>query len=214
MLEGLANSCLSIDVTNSREGSAEDVVTLHRQRNRAPRLPSNTQLAAVRHQQRAASMTASSQHEAPQLAAVRHQQRAASVTASSQHEAPQVPEFEAHAEPSRQRSHVGSTAECADPSQLQFYEPAVRDIIERAKQFSRCDAASINAFPHRTEFNKHASEYVEEAVHEREARSLIVPLGKHTYIGTVQTVAHCLSIVGWWPQYRDDICKLVRLYFV
>ncbi|KIJ57495.1 hypothetical protein HYDPIDRAFT_35056 [Hydnomerulius pinastri MD-312] len=35
----------------------------------------------------------------------------------------------------------------ADPFQMQFYKLAAHDIIERAKQFSHCDAASINAFP-------------------------------------------------------------------
>ena len=37
--------------------------------------------------------------------------------------------------------------ENADPLQLQSYPPAVRDIIERAKQFSHCDIASVNSFP-------------------------------------------------------------------
>ena len=35
----------------------------------------------------------------------------------------------------------------ADPSQLQSYPPMVCDIIERTKQFSHCDIASVNSFP-------------------------------------------------------------------
>ena len=35
----------------------------------------------------------------------------------------------------------------SDPSQLQFYTPPVRDIIEHAKQISHCDIASVNSFP-------------------------------------------------------------------
>ena len=73
--------------------------------------------------------------------------------------------------------HVGSATEGADPSQLYFYEPAVRDIIKQAKQFSHCDVASINAFPLRPQFNKHALEYIEEVILERHTQSLFVPDG-------------------------------------
>ena len=65
-----------------------------------------------------------------------------------------------------------------DPSQLNFYPPVVRDIIERAKQFSHCDLASINSFPLRPHFKTKASEYVNKAIAERRNLGLLVPEGK------------------------------------
>ena len=67
--------------------------------------------------------------------------------------------------------------ECAEPWQIQFYEPAVQDILEWAKQFSRCDASSINAFPLCVQFNIKAAEYVEEAISERRSQGLFVADG-------------------------------------
>ena len=67
----------------------------------------------------------------------------------------------------------------ADPLQLQSYPPAVRDIIERAKQFSHCDIASVNSFPLRPDFNSKAVEYINEAIAERRGRSLPIPDGTH-----------------------------------
>ena len=72
----------------------------------------------------------------------------------------------------------GVLADDADPSQLQSYPPAVCDIIERAKQFSHCDIASINSFPLRPDFNRKAVEYINEATAERRSRGLSVPEGK------------------------------------
>ncbi|KAG9310022.1 hypothetical protein JVU11DRAFT_10059 [Chiua virens] len=112
---------------------------------------------------------------------------------SNQCEATQPPEATSqsnqHVKPSQLKPQIASTTEGANPSQLQFYEPAICDIIEQAKQFSHCDTASINAFPHQVEFNKLALEYVKEATQERRTQSLFVPN-------------------GWWPQYTNDICKL------
>ena len=72
----------------------------------------------------------------------------------------------------------GILADNADPSQLHSYPPAVRDVIERAKQFSHCDIASINSFPFRQDFNETAVEYINEAIAERHSRGLSVPDGK------------------------------------
>ncbi|KIJ11772.1 hypothetical protein PAXINDRAFT_157171 [Paxillus involutus ATCC 200175] len=55
---------------------------------------------------------------------------------------------------------VGPATEGSDPWQLQFYDVVARDIIERAKQFSHCDVASINAFPLRADFKLKAVEYI------------------------------------------------------
>lgn len=70
-----------------------------------------------------------------------------------------------------------ATVECtehAEPWQIQFYEPAVQDILEWAKQFSHCNASSINAFPLHAQFNVRAAEYVEEAISERWSQGLFV----------------------------------------
>jgi len=67
--------------------------------------------------------------------------------------------------------------ERSEPSQIQFYELAVWDVLERAKQFSHCDASSINAFPLRAQFNVKAAEYVEEAISERQSQGLFVADG-------------------------------------
>ncbi|KAF8545930.1 hypothetical protein OG21DRAFT_1491756 [Imleria badia] len=77
-----------------------------------------------------------------------------------------------------------------DSSQLHFYPPAIRDIIEHAKQFSHCNLASINSFPMCPQFNTKASEYINEAIVERRRRGLVIPN-------------------GWWPQYTSDIAKLL-----
>jgi hypothetical protein len=81
---------------------------------------------------------------------------------------------------------INPVTEGSEPHQLQFYEPAVRDILERAKQFSHCDIASVNAFPLRSQFNDLAHEYVEEAIDEKQSRGLFVPDGK------------CQNIVRAW----------------
>ena len=67
--------------------------------------------------------------------------------------------------------------ERTEPSQIQFYEPAVWDVLEWAKQFSHCDASSVNAFPLRVQFNVKAAEYVEEAISERQLQGLFVADG-------------------------------------
>ena len=64
--------------------------------------------------------------------------------------------------------------ERSEPWQLQHYDPPTRDVIERAKHFSHCDAASIDPFPICTIFNTRAVEYIDEAIAERRARGLII----------------------------------------
>ncbi|KAI5994384.1 hypothetical protein EDD15DRAFT_2366466 [Pisolithus albus] len=85
---------------------------------------------------------------------------------------------------------VGPATQGAEPWQIQFYKPAVQDVLERAKQFSYCDAASINSFPLCAHFNIKAVEYVEEAISERRSQGLPVT-------------------DGWWPHHANDICKLL-----
>ncbi|KIJ13947.1 hypothetical protein PAXINDRAFT_156328 [Paxillus involutus ATCC 200175] len=81
-------------------------------------------------------------------------------------------------------STSGTIPDNNDPSQLQFYAPSIRDIIERAKQFSHCDITSANSFPLCPDFNNKAVEYMNEAIAECHSR-------------------------GWWPQYMPDITRLL-----
>ena len=77
--------------------------------------------------------------------------------------------------PSTQRiGPPAAQSEQLEPWQIQFYEPAVHDIIKWAKQFSHCDAASVNAFPVRAQFNVKAAEYIEEAINKRQSQGLFV----------------------------------------
>lgn len=125
-----------------------NVVSAHRQRNRAPRLPSNSQLLAARQQQAGAMNIGDGQDRPTGLA-------------------------------------VGPATEHSDPWQLHFYDPSTRDVIERAKQFSHCDSASIDPFPIRASFNTKAVEYIDEAIAERRARGLIITDGKFCILTVV-----------------------------
>lgn len=130
----------------------ENVVAVHRRRNRAPRLPSNSQLLAARQQQ-----AGSGNHAIGSATNIGDGQE-------RQERATDLP--------------VGPATERLDPWQLHFYDPPTRDVIERAKQFSHCDAASVDPFPIRALFNTKAVEYIDEAIAERRARGLIISEGK------------------------------------
>lgn len=67
--------------------------------------------------------------------------------------------------------------EDAEPWQLQYYDPSIHDIIEHAKQFSHCDAASISTFPLCPAFNAKAAKYIEEAIAECQDRQLHISEG-------------------------------------
>ena len=83
---------------------------------------------------------------------------------------------------------AGPATEGAEPWQIQFYKPAVQDILERAKQFSHCNAASVNAFPPRSHFNTQALEYVEEVISERISRGL--PISDGTILIIISHIYH------------------------
>ena len=141
----------------------EDIVTGHRQRNCVPHLPSNTKLLAARQWQ-----TLSTNQ----------------VTGEASHngdgQEPPIPSKTSQETTTASKSShpVRPTSECAELSQLQFYDPPTRDIIEHAKQFSHCNAASINAFPVRATFNVGAIEYINEAIAKRQSQGLIISDGK------------------------------------
>ena len=159
----------SIHVGDTRP--AEDVLATHRQRNRAPRLPDASQLKVIRQRQSSftpQSLKITNTNNVPDV------QEGPELTASAVSLQPHVGD---RREVSSQLIQPRATVERAEPWQIQFYEPAVRDILERAKQFSRCDASSINAFPLRAQFNVKAAEYVEEAISERRSQGLFVADG-------------------------------------
>ncbi|KAI6001481.1 hypothetical protein EDD15DRAFT_2361905 [Pisolithus albus] len=149
--------------------NTEDVVAAHRQRNRAPHVPSNSQLHVIREQQASASS------QLPQTQGMTHPPSATSQSLGGIN--PPTPP-------------VGPATQGAEPWQIQFYKPAVQDVLECAKQFSYCEVASINSFPLRAHFNIKAIEYVEEAISERRSQGLPVT-------------------DGWWPHHANDICKLL-----
>ena len=172
-------------------GDVEDVVAQHRQRNRAPSLPSNSQLLSVRKRQNSQSsrrsQTAGSKNsrQGSVLDGLDPSDFEAPVSTQLQPPTVQPSVSKVHVCPpsdSRLQSAVpgpGILPDNADPSQLQSYPPAVRDIIERAKQFSHCDVASINSFPMRPDFNSKAIEYINKAIAERRGRSLPIPDGNY-----------------------------------
>ncbi|KAF8119566.1 hypothetical protein EV363DRAFT_1305046 [Boletus edulis] len=85
---------------------------------------------------------------------------------------------------------VGPTTEGAELWQLQYYSPSIHDIIEHAKQFSHCDAVSINAFLMRPTFNSKVVEYINKVITEHQQR--------------------CLNVSnGWWPHHLSGITKLL-----
>ena len=141
----------------------KDIVTGHRQRNRVPHLPSNTKLLATRQRQTLSTnqVTGEASHNGDGQEPPIPSKTSQETTTASKSSHPVCP-----------------TSECAEPSQLQFYAPPTRDIIECMKQFSHCDAASINAFPVCATFNVGAIKYINEAIAERQSRGLIISDGK------------------------------------
>ncbi|KAF8546167.1 hypothetical protein OG21DRAFT_1491519 [Imleria badia] len=150
------------DTPNSQRLSrnVEDVVMQHHQHNCPPRLPDNNELMTIRNQQAS--------------------QRSVSCTNSVVDDSPGNTNLPAVSLPQSAFGSVASglRADNADSSQLSFYPPAVRDIIERTKQLSHCDLGSINSFPMRPQFNTKADEYMNEAIVERCRHRLVIPEGE------------------------------------
>ncbi|KAH7917601.1 hypothetical protein BV22DRAFT_1135273 [Leucogyrophana mollusca] len=87
----------------------------------------------------------------------------------------------------KQRPHSSHKDLHVKATQLQFFPHKWKDTIERAKQFTYCDAASLNGFPDRTQFLRaKAREYVLEAIAKREAKGVVLP-------------------DGIWPKYEAEI---------
>ena len=122
----------------------ENVVNIHCRCNHAPRLPSNSQLLAARQQQQALGTTGKTPNN------------------GDGQDCPSVD------------LQVGPVTERSEPWQLQHYDPPTRDVIERVKLFSHCDAASIEPFPARATFNFKAIEYIDEAIAKHQSHGLII----------------------------------------
>ena len=149
----LENQLTSIQVGDTRP--AEDVVATHRRQNCASRLPETSQLNVIRQRQSSftpRSLKVTNTNNIPDV------QESPELTASAVSLRPHVGDGREVSNQLTQPHATVEHTEHAEPWQIQFYEPAVRDILERAKQFSRCDASSINAFPLRAQFNIKAAE--------------------------------------------------------
>lgn len=143
----------------------EDVVATHHQWNCTPHLPSNSYLLSIQQQ---SSMTPGSQ----QTTIAQDTNDSEQVT--WQHTPPPLSLSLTTMDqpgdaPNQSTQHIGPPAawsEQSEPWKIQFYKPAVHNVIEQAKQFSHCNAASINAFPVHAQFTVKAAEYIEEAISE------------------------------------------------
>lgn len=159
----------------------EDVVTQHRQRNCPLCLPNNKELMAIRSQQesqrsRSVSCTNSTADDVDEVVAPISQRPQAALSSADANSPTNLPTNSLLQSVVRSATS-GVHSNNVDPSQLHFYPPAVRDIIERAKQFSHCDLTSINSFPMCPQFNAKASKYINEAIVECRRRGLVIPDG-------------------------------------
>ena len=171
-------------MVHAESTNAEDVVATHRQRNHPPRLPNNSYLLSI--QRQASTTPRSRQTTITQDANDSEQVTRQTPAPSSLPLTMDQPENVSNQSAQRIAPPAART-ERSEPWQIHFYEPAVRDIIEQAKQFSHCDAASVNAFPARAQFNIKAIEYIEEAISERQSQGLFIPDGMVTCISLCST---------------------------
>ena len=125
---------------------------MHHQCNCAPQLPSSSQLLRSKQQQVSLSCTqVSNEHQ--ETSSNTHQGNLTTV---------QITDKEHNINSTSKP--MGPAMGGAEPWQLQYYNPSTCDIIDHVKQFSHCNAASLNAFPLCPAFNTKAVEYIEEAI--------------------------------------------------
>ena len=197
MLFHIVESELILYIGNFRSNQVEDVVAAHRERNRAPHLPSNSQLLAARQQQVSSDCLTTNNGQISNNA-----------TPPSSNPVPPQPSGEnTTVLPSATKSvpQVSPAMEGTDPWQLQYYDPPTHDIIKRAKQFSHCDAASINAFPVCANFNLKALEYIEEAIAEQQSQGLQISEGKFTFEMWLYTELSFTRLVATTLIWRNSI---------
>lgn len=193
-------------------GEAEDVVAQHHKWNHAPRLPNNEWLLAIWDQQNS-QVSSSASHTDDAADAINN------LESPPLDSIPHTPANQASNNIDSSHMPLGTTSASgimpdnnSDPSQLQHYTPPVCDIIERVKQISHCDIASVNSFPLCADFNCKAVEYINEAIVEHCLQGLLIPQGmwhSPTCIGT-DIIAH----KGWWPWYTSGITKLVSIRLI
>lgn len=181
-------------------GEVEDVVAQHHQHNHPPRLLNNLQLEIIRDQQTSQCSHSVSHNNDPEVPPSVHPQSLATHAAASPN--PQPP-------PAIAPTTSGTYPDNTDPSHLQFYPPAVWDIIKCAKQFSHCNLVSIHSFLLHSQFNPKAVEYINEAIAKCCAHSLTVLEGKYLSNDKCMIWNSLLPLPGWWPQHTSGITKLI-----
>ena len=156
---------------------------MHCKHNHAPCLPTNLELLATQHQQ----TLLGHQSDVSNRLTNRNVPLSSPVTNMSI-----TPPFSATADPKPQLSQensttlqavtqgtaVSPTTDGSEPWQLQYYDPPTHDIIKQAKQFSHCDAMSINPFPVGTNFSVKAIMYIDKVIAERQSQGLLISKGK------------------------------------
>ena len=145
----------------------------HHQRNCALALPDNVRLLAVRGQQSFQTSSRASRHVSRPADNLDGQE----LVSSGLHQPVSAAETLPVDSPLVVESNTPGLMPDSnlDPSQLQHYSPAVRDIIEHAKQVSHYDITSVNSFLLCGDFNRKAVEYMNEAIAEHRSRGLPIP---------------------------------------
>lgn len=166
----------------------EDVVAEHHRRNRGPRPPSRADLDVIR---RNVLPTNDRTTPDPEFGSREGSPEEDDTLAMATPAPPSRQSSRGRGGRGRVRDGHGD-----DPSQLRYYPPVVRDILERAKAISRCDAASLNAYPSRGWYDTKGPEYVEEAISERARKTLSVPSGRYSILIYVFLLMNILRLVA------------------
>ena len=142
-------------VVTADDGSY-DVLGNHHQKNGAPRPPDPEELNAIRSK---SQTNAQPHHGTP---------------------APNSP----HWQKKRARRHTRTDRSGVhqDPTQLQFYPPVWRDVLESAKNKLRCYAGTKNFFPTRDEGIQEAGDCITEVLADYQAQGKKVEAGMWVYL--------------------------------
>jgi hypothetical protein len=169
-------------VATENDGSY-DVLGNHHQRNGAPRPPEPEVLNAIRSKGRANPQP----HHTP--------------TPSSPHW-------------KKKRARRGARTESGgvhqDPTQLQFYPPCWRDVLETSKERLRCFAGTQNFFPTRDVGIREAGDCIAEVLAEYQAEGKKVEAGM--WIASTFSGTFLISSQGYRRAYKQEMAILVRVY--
>ena len=171
-------------VLTSWLGEVKDVVAQHQQCNHGLHLPNNMWLLAVHDEQtsQASHHASCNDNVVDDLDDI---EPPISMTFSLSTDATPPPSHPMHVATSGTSGTMPDGG--SDPSQLQFYTPPIRDIIEWAKQISHCDVASVNSFPLHADFNRKAVEYMNEVIAEHRSWGLPIPKGRWPLLTSADT---------------------------